>query len=107
MGHFNKSYPKCKYYKAVSADDVIYLGVAIRREKQSTSNKAEKKAVKKTKMASQAVECPSRGNDNHGYSRSSLSPNHIQSKEEAISSVLGHNPTIFVTKLPIDRAARH
>ncbi|KAI8973173.1 hypothetical protein BDF20DRAFT_945342 [Mycotypha africana] len=56
-------------------------------------------------MASQAVECPSCGNDNHGYSRSPLSPNHIQSKEEAISSVLGYNPTIFVTNLPIDRAA--
>ncbi|KAI8984087.1 hypothetical protein BDF20DRAFT_807872, partial [Mycotypha africana] len=100
MGHFNKSCPKCKYYKAASVDN----GNRNKKRRQSESVKAEKKAVKKKKTASQAVECPSCGNDNHASSRSPLCPNHIQSKEEAISFVLGHNSIIFVRKLPVCRA---
>ncbi|KAI8979815.1 hypothetical protein BDF20DRAFT_871861 [Mycotypha africana] len=67
MGHFNKSYPKCKYHKAVSADDVESRN---KKRKQSASVEVEKKAVKKKKLKLQAVECPSCGNDNHAFSRS-------------------------------------
>ncbi|KAI8967501.1 hypothetical protein BDF20DRAFT_982480, partial [Mycotypha africana] len=83
---------------------ILIVGSRNKKRKQSKSVKAEKKIVKKKKTASQAVECSSCGNDNYASSRSPLCSNHIQSKEEAISSVLGHNSTIFERNLPVDRA---
>ncbi|KAI8984673.1 hypothetical protein BDF20DRAFT_911748 [Mycotypha africana] len=54
--------------------------------------------------ASQAVKCISCKEEGHTSSRSPDCPNHTQSKQEFISSVLGSDSTTFTRKLPVSRA---
>ncbi|KAI8971783.1 hypothetical protein BDF20DRAFT_838074 [Mycotypha africana] len=56
------------------------------------------------RAASQAVKCFSCGEESHTSSRSPVCPNHTQSKQEFISSVIGSDSTTFTRKLPVSRA---
>ncbi|KAI8975306.1 hypothetical protein BDF20DRAFT_877857 [Mycotypha africana] len=80
LGHFNKAYHECKFYKAVSAADV---GSSGKKRMQSATIKEEKKQAKrKKKQTTGDIKCISCGLKGHSTSRSLECPNHIASKEE-------------------------
>ncbi|KAI8984077.1 hypothetical protein BDF20DRAFT_857784 [Mycotypha africana] len=104
LGHFNKAYHECKFYKAVSAADV---GSSGKKRKQSATIKEEKKQAKrKKKQTTGDIKCISCGLKGHSTSRSLECPNHIASKEEVITSTLGEGSTVFTRKLPLTSAVK-
>ncbi|PHZ17690.1 uncharacterized protein RHIMIDRAFT_310330, partial [Rhizopus microsporus ATCC 52813] len=103
IGHANKSYYKCKFYKEASVDDV---GTSTgKRRKQSSGVKQEKQKAKRQKTAacSSSIVCSSCKQTGHKSARSPDCPNHMLSKNEVFSRSLGQQFKTFTRKLPFDQ----
>jgi hypothetical protein len=123
IGHVNKSYYKCKFYREVSANDgIVYycpfyrnmlilllflweVGPSIgTKRKESLTVKADKQKAKRQKLAtniSLAV-CSNCKQKGRSTSRSRECPNHIPSKTEVFEVNFGSQCRAFTRKLPLD-----